>query len=152
MNVFEPVVAKLPVLFSKLLNLLFCVVFNVSTLAEVVSNELILAIFDADIVSNEPILLMFEEVIVSILFNLAEVEEVMISIALILAMFEAVIVSILLNLLFVEAVKVFVVPTLAVNACNVEIFVSLEPVYVFKSAVVANPKPLTTTEPVTCKL
>jgi Ni,Fe-hydrogenase III small subunit len=61
-------------------------------------------------------------------------------------------VSIELNLLFTEAVNVFVVPTLAVNACNVEILASADAVYVFKSAVVAKPNPLTTTEPVTCKL
>jgi hypothetical protein len=150
--VFEPVVAKLPVLISKLFNLLFCVVFKVSTDAEVVSNEFILAMFDAEIVSNEPILAIFEAEIVSIEFNLAVVEDVMISIELILAMFEAEIVSILFNLLLAEAVKVFVVPTLEVNVCNVEIFASADAVYVFKSAVVANPKPLTTTEPVTCKL
>jgi hypothetical protein len=61
-------------------------------------------------------------------------------------------VSIESNLLIAEAVKVFVVPTLAVNDCNVEIFASADAVYVFKSAVVAKPNPLTTTEPVTCKL
>jgi hypothetical protein len=83
---------------------------------------------------------------------LATFEEVIVSIALILAMFEAVIVSIEFNLPLAEAVKVFVVPTLEVNACNVEIFASADAVYDVKSAVVAKPNPLTTTEPVTCKL
>jgi hypothetical protein len=92
--------------------------------AEIVSKLPILLMFDAEIVSNEPILAILDAVIVSILFNL----------------------------LFVEAVKVLVVPTLEVNNCNVEIFASADAVYVFKSAVVANPNPLTTTEPVTCKL
>jgi hypothetical protein len=66
--------------------------------------------------------------------------------------FEAVMVSIESNLLFAEAVKVLVVPTLAVNDCNVDIFASADAVYDVKSAVVAKPNPLTTTEPVTCKL
>jgi hypothetical protein len=79
-----------------------------------------------------------EPVLISKLFNLAT--------------FEAVMVSILSNLLIAEAVKVFVVPTLAVNDCNVEIFASADAVYDVKSAVVAKPNPLTTTEPVTCKL
>lgn len=116
-KVFEPVVAKEPVLASKLFNLLT-----------------------------------FEAVIVSIEFNLATFEAVMVSIEFNLPMFEAVMVSIEFNLPLAEAVKVFVVPTLEVNACNVEIFASVDAVYAVNSDAVATPNPLTTTEPVTCKL
>jgi hypothetical protein len=100
-------------------------VLRVSTLAEVLSNEVNLAILDA--------------LIVSILFNLAEVEEVKVLVVKIellnasklftLLSFEEDIVSIELNLAIVEAVNVLVafISIPAIEPVNEPVMVAVEP-------------------------